>query len=312
MAREVTIEILIQQEARWQIHAQYPEAQREAAIEEAKALSKVSGNDSAKMLRKVYDSETGSSTESTLYRWSSTETKSGADAGARVDGGGGSWSPPPSTMRADSGGDKGRSADKEASDDEDDTPKRRRSKKAVVPGPPRKPSSAGGVVVKLLLVTLDCIAVATGATMVLAEALPHKTLFGVSMVGDSRANALFIVFVAVFLTNSIPLARSLLSKVDLSAAPPPPGGADAGQADEGGRRTETVERPRTFREEESQGRPDIRFGNRPRYLCGQVIQVRQPQWLRDKGPRRTDHPFRGNLAGGLDGRGAHPTNRGGS
>lgn len=221
MAREVTIEILVQQGARSQIHAQYSEAQREAAIEEAKALSKVSGIDSVKVLREVYDSETGSSTESTLYRWSSTETKSGAGAGAGAGGGGGSWSPPPSTMRADSGGDKGRSADKEASDDEDDTPKRRRSKKAVVPGPPRKPSSAGGVVVKLLLVTLGCIAVATGATMVLAEALPHKTLFGVSMVGDSRANALFIVFVAVFLASSIPLARSLLSKVDLSAAPPP-------------------------------------------------------------------------------------------
>ena len=220
MTREVTIEILVQQGARSQIHAQYSEAQREAAIEEAKGLSKVSGIDSIKVLREVYDSETGSSTESTLYRWSSTETKSGAGAGAGAGGGGGSWSPPPSTMRADSGGDKGRSADKEASDDEDDTPKRRRSKKAVVPGPPRKPSSAGGVVVKLLLVTLGCIAVATGATMVLAEALPHKTLFGVSMVGDSRANALFIVFVAVFLASSIPLARSLLSKVDLSAAPP--------------------------------------------------------------------------------------------
>ena len=57
--------------------------------------------------------------------------------------------------------------------------------------------------------------------MVLAETLPHRTLFGISMVGDSRANLLFIVFVAVFLCSSIPLARSLLSKIDLSAAPAP-------------------------------------------------------------------------------------------
>jgi adenylate cyclase len=76
-------------------------------------------------------------------------------------------------------------------------------------------------VVKLLFVTLGSIAVATGATMVLGETLPHRTLFGISMVGDSRANLLFIVFVAVFLCSSIPLARSLLSKIDLSAAPAP-------------------------------------------------------------------------------------------
>ena len=221
MSREITIEILVQQGSRSQIHAQYSEAQREAAIEEAKVLSKVSGIDSLKVLREVYDTETGTSTESTLYRWSSKESKSGGGLGAGADaGGGGSWSPPPSTMRADSDGDRGRSADKAGLHDEDDAPKRRPAKIAAKPGPPRKPSTAGSAVVKLLLVTLGSIAVATGATMVLAETLPHRTLFGISMIGDSRANLLFIVFVGVFLASSIPLARSMLSKMDLSAAPP--------------------------------------------------------------------------------------------
>ena len=113
------------------------------------------------------------------------------------------------------GGDKGRDAA-----DQEDVPSRRPAKKAAKPGPPRKPSTASGAVVKLLLVTLGSIGVAAGATMVLAETLPHRTLFGVSMVGDSRANLLFIAFVGVFLCSSIPLARSMLSKIDLSGAPP--------------------------------------------------------------------------------------------
>ena len=221
MTREITIEILVQQGPRSQIHAQYTEAQKDSAIDEAKLLSKVAGIDSVKVLREVYDTDTGKSTESTLYKSTPKDSKSGGGhavggPGAGAGGGGGSWSPPPSTMRSDSGGDRDRDAH-----DEEDAPKRRPAKAAAKPGPPRKPSTAGGAVVKLLLVTLGSIAVATGATMVLAEALPHRTLFGVSMVGDSRANLLFIAFVGIFLGSSIPLARSMLSKIDLSAAPPP-------------------------------------------------------------------------------------------
>ena len=219
MTREITIEILVQQGARSQIHAQYTEAQRDSAVQEAKALTKVSGVDNVKVLREVYDTETGKSTESTIYKWASKQSKSDGAPGAG--GGGGSWSPPPSTMSSDSGGDRGRGAKESSAVGKVGPPKQRPAKKIGVPGPPRKRSTAGSAVVKLLFVTLGSIAVATGAIMVLGETLPHRTLFGISMVGDSRANLLFIVFVAVFLGSSIPLARSLLSKVGLSAAPVP-------------------------------------------------------------------------------------------
>jgi len=214
MALEISIEVLVQQKGRWQLHTQYAESQKDSAIDEAKTLSKIAGTDNVKVLKEIYDTDTGKSTESTLYKSASKNTKIGGGARAGASGDGRSWPPPPSTMRSNSGGDEDRGARGQK-----DTPKQRPAKAAAKKlGPPRKPSSASSAVAKLLLVTLGSIAVATGATMALTEALPHKTLFGVSMVGNSRDNFLFIVFVGIFLCSSIPLAGSMLSKIDLSGA----------------------------------------------------------------------------------------------
>ena len=196
MARNITYEILVQQGSRWEIHARHGPAQKDAALNEAKALELLPKITAVKVIKETYDTEDGDTQEATVYKSGAGATKNDADtlepARSRVS--------PTSFGRPQRG------------------PSRNTAAKVSVPRPPRRaPSSKIGIFTKILLVTFFSIAFAAMLTGVAALSMRDYSLFGVRISADTYANILFGIFVLSFLFSAVPLALKFLSKEDLAS-----------------------------------------------------------------------------------------------
>ncbi len=88
-------EVQVQQGQRWSIHAQFGPFQKDAAIEEAKQLEKMPGINGTKVIREVYNPESGSSQEFVIFKSEGvksnkfeTDMTDGKKPGGDGDGGG--------------------------------------------------------------------------------------------------------------------------------------------------------------------------------------------------------------------------------
>ncbi len=209
MARQINFEVQINQGGRWTIHARFPSTGREEAIEEAKQIG---GLGSVRVLRDEYNSETGTSSEYTIY-------KSGE--------GGTSYSPGPSSSGASAGGGGASSYDDddddyEGSDDawmsgeheeeflyDDDEDEGRKKKK--------DPNATGftGLIVKLLFIILLAVGLAGSVVAVLSPYIDGINVFGVRMKGAAKENTLILTFLLTFLSTAIMLSTVLLRKTSL-------------------------------------------------------------------------------------------------
>ena len=67
MARNVTYEVYVQHGGRWEIHTRHGAAEREASINEEKSLVKMPKIHAVRVVRESYDSDDGSTEETTIY-----------------------------------------------------------------------------------------------------------------------------------------------------------------------------------------------------------------------------------------------------
>ncbi len=194
MARNITYEILVQQGGRWEIHARHGAAQKDAALNEAKALERLPKITAVKVVKETYDSEDGDTEEATIYKSA------------------------PSTGKGEPGPkDFARSR---VSPSSYERPKRQPARaKAAVQRPPRQtPVTKMGLLTKILLVIFFSIAFAALLTGMAALVMRDIPVLGARVTSDMYANILFGVFVVGFLFSAIPLALKFLSKDELDSA----------------------------------------------------------------------------------------------
>ena len=199
MARNITYEILVQQGTRWEIHARHGAAQKDAALNEAKALERLPKITAVKVIRETYDTVDGDTSESTIYKSAPDPTKGGVDTvepgRSRVE--------PSSYDREPRGASRGKAA------------------KVATQRPARRATSSKmGIFTKILLVTFFSIAFAALLTGLMALVMRDFSLFGTRISSDTYANILFGVFVVGFLASAIPLALKFLSKEELETDAP--------------------------------------------------------------------------------------------
>jgi len=202
MAKNINFEVQIMQGGRWTIHARFPSTQREQAIEEAKQVEAQKIGGGVRVIRDVYDSEAGTSSEFTIY-------KSGSGAGGSASSGGGGGG----------GGGGGSSFMDIDDDDDDDFPdddsfiddpeERQRIKQKRKQRAKAERSESGtqtsltGIVVKLLFILLGSTLLSVGAVFGANILLEGANIFGVKMRGAALENFLILLFFLVFITTAI-------------------------------------------------------------------------------------------------------------
>ncbi len=65
--RDIHFEVMVKQNGRWEIHARYPKTKQDVAIRDAQSLESISTIDEVRVVRESYDSNRGTSIESTVY-----------------------------------------------------------------------------------------------------------------------------------------------------------------------------------------------------------------------------------------------------
>jgi adenylate cyclase len=210
MARQTTFEVYSQQGGRWEIHSRFPASRKDAAVQEAKILENQQSVSATKVVREVYDADEGTSEESTIYKSPTLKEKkerkqSSGGGGRRSSGGGGGGG-------RDGGGDNERGSRRVSTGTSEKVEAARPGAQAAQA--PKK-SSLVSVLVKILLVALISFFIAGMVAYAIEALLPHGRVFGVSMVGQSRASIVLAIFVIAFLFTAIPLAIKFLSKVKI-------------------------------------------------------------------------------------------------
>ncbi len=190
MARNITYEIMVQQGTRWEIHARHGAAQKDAALNEAKALERLPKITAVKVIKETYNTEDGDTHEATIYKSDAVPSKYEADSG-EIDHSPSSSSPFGRPRRG---------------------PSRARGVTASAPRQTRTaPSTKMGIFTKILLVIFFSIAFAALVTGLMALVMRDSSLFGLRLSPNVYANILFGVFVVGFLISAIPLSLKFLS-----------------------------------------------------------------------------------------------------
>ena len=192
MAIQSNIEIMVEQGGRWIIHARLPVTRKDEAIEEAKTVERLPGINAVKVIKDVYDSKQGTSTEYIIYKSAGVK---GSESTKE--------SPSPS---------------KSWMDDSSPTPSRRPAQRAAraAPAPKKNKRSFGGIIARLLTVLIVSLIAASAVTATLVFSIKTPTFLGISVVGDSGANFFFAVFVVSFLLCASFMAASLLGGEGIS------------------------------------------------------------------------------------------------
>ena len=233
---DASYEVCIQVAGRWEIHARYPVTGANAAIEEAKQLEQ-SSKAMVKVVREVYDNETGLYKQVVVFKSANTPA-------AKTDQSSPSKSPSARSMGDssggvktydDSGGSRGGAASffEDYNDDDDDydydyddddgglyggaAARRRRASKGR-----RKVAkivTVPGLFLRvgiLILVGLGLAALVTGLLPVFAPKFAARNL---AIMGSGQASALFVVFIATFLVSFGGMALVFLTGIQIVAPP---------------------------------------------------------------------------------------------
>lgn len=185
-------EVLVQQDGKWRIHAQFPSGARDEAIEEAKALENMPGINGIKVVRDTYDERTGLHREHTVHKY--TPAKPALATASSGAGGGSKYA---------------------------HYMARAQSNRAMAFEEPeqkvRKKSSGLGVVVKLLLVLLFSISIAAALTLFLNAVVPYKKISGIAFYGATRANLMIGIAIIIFLISVMSTFRIFMGSDELDA-----------------------------------------------------------------------------------------------
>lgn len=199
MSMQTHYEVHVQQGGRWSIHAQFDSAQRDQAINEAKALDS-GGVGAVKVIREVYDTAEGTHRDYVIYKSRGAGTVDGETdttergGGGSSGGGGGSWAD-------DDGDDAGDDYDDDDFDVED-APKRKKAKKKSSTGT----SSLSTIIIKVLLITLFSICLAAICSVTASHLVGGQTLFGYRITGQREGQLIFLIFVITFLLSAVSMA----------------------------------------------------------------------------------------------------------
>lgn len=219
-ATEASYEVCILVGSRWEIQARYPGTGATSAIEEAKQLERVTRS-AVKVVREVYDSESGLYRQSTVY-------KSAQAPATKIN------SPASRVMRARSrmgsaAGEADDLFDEGEFDEPHDTGQRRgsladwlsyRRRPSVRPPsarPPARPKriTVAGLLVRVAFFIVISLFAAGLATVLLPSLAPELAVRNITLFGAGQASVLFVVFLAAFLVTFALLAAILLSGVEV-------------------------------------------------------------------------------------------------
>lgn len=211
MAGITQFEVQVQQGQRWSIHAQFGSFQKEAAVEEARALERMPGINAVKVVREVYDPDRGTSQEFVIFKSAGVSNLDPHETDATdVKKAKSGWA-----KEEDDHHDDEELNSTFASLTDDDMPRRSARKN----GPPKE-STLTLVFIKLLMVALISLLIAGFFTFIASALIDGKVLFGVRMQENAVANILFVVFVGTFLLSALMMASSLLKKTSIKESKP--------------------------------------------------------------------------------------------
>jgi adenylate cyclase len=190
MARQTHYEIHVEQKGRWTIHARYTARQKDEALDEARELDAMGHIDTVKVIREVFNDETGGSEEYTIY-------KTGSATGDRARD---------EAMKQVSSHSNDDESDDGWDDDIDDIdpmmPAEGQRKKKAKAGK-KGTTTLTGVIVKILLVIMFSISIAALLTASSSVWIDGLNVFGTRLVGAAKSNALFGIFFGSFTLISI-------------------------------------------------------------------------------------------------------------
>lgn len=193
MARQTHFEIHVEQKGRWTIHARYPSRQKEEALSEAKDLDAMGHIDTVKVIREVFDDDSGNTEEYTIYK-----TGSGGKEAAVEEAMG-----QVSSHSSGSDSDDGDGWDDDLDDDIDPMMPAEGQRKKKSKAKKGSTTSLTGVIVKILLVILFSISISALLTASSSVWIDGLNVFGTRLVGAAKSNALFGIFFGSFALISI-------------------------------------------------------------------------------------------------------------
>jgi class 3 adenylate cyclase len=205
MAKEIIFEVHVSQKGRWEIQARYDSSKMKEAIADAKNLDLLSNIDMVKVVLEEYNTETGKTIETTVYRSPGMEfsedgpVSMASQAMAGKAGGGAS-----STSSGSSFFD--------ATDDDDDDHPARRAKKARA-GKRRgkgKKTTFVGVLIKILLIILFSVTI---AALMAGGAI--QFLRTTSLSGNAQTNIVFAIFIIIFLVCALVMSLNFMGKDEI-------------------------------------------------------------------------------------------------
>ncbi|MBT6407551.1 MAG: hypothetical protein HOK06_08095, partial [Rhodospirillaceae bacterium] len=155
MTRHITYEIHVSQKGRWEIHARHESSGMDEAIEEARSLDMLASVDEVKVVREVYDDDSGNTKEYNVYRTPGKAAQEEAEATSQAIGGtSGGWA-------ADDGDDDFGSYDASPFDEDYSSMKAaRRGKSRKRGGKGKHKATFTSVLVKILLIILFSVTLA--------------------------------------------------------------------------------------------------------------------------------------------------------
>ena len=220
MSLEVSFEVHVMQKGRWEMMARYPGRKKDAAIQDAIVMGKVSGVEGVRVIRESYNNETGLSDESTVYTSPNLKDPA-ADKEPVGTGVGESRTASTSKPARASFHRKPASAD-EPVDMADVGEKKKAAAVTQKPANKGPQSSFLTVIVKLLFVLLFSAIVAG-----LFSWMSVVWLSGSKFSANAQTNTIFVIFVVTFILSAISMYRTFMSKdtldlpkLETRAAPP--------------------------------------------------------------------------------------------
>ncbi|MHA1597128.1 MAG: adenylate/guanylate cyclase domain-containing protein [Alphaproteobacteria bacterium] len=209
MARHVTYEIHVHQKGRWEIHARYESSGMDEAIEEARSLDLLASVDEVKVIREIYDDESGNTREYNVYRTPGKAAQEESASAAQAPGGSsGGWA-------TESNGDGSGSFGDSPLDDYDNASmrKRRARSSGKKRGKKKQKATFTGVLVKILLIILFSVTLAG-----LMSGGAVQFLRDTSLSNNVQTNIVFGIFIVIFLFSAVVMSMSFLGKDELGKA----------------------------------------------------------------------------------------------
>ncbi len=190
MSQQVTYEVHVKQSGRWEIEARHEADGKDVAIEEAKELDAQKQVEEVKVVRELYDLDTGNTREYVIYKTPGASARQAAEAKHTSE---------PADRRGYSG-----------SNDSHDRVRPTASRRPIGRPAVKKKTTFVGFIVKVLLVILASI---TLAGLMSGGVVTY--LRDTSLSSNVQSNIFFAVFVIFFLVTSIGLSMSFLRKEEL-------------------------------------------------------------------------------------------------